>query len=73
MTTVTWVWIHARGGSLASLTQADVDEWLTTGTRPFLHHFLTWAARNGTTRRLTAPRPPSGTLNPLAMSDAERW
>lgn len=66
-------WIHARGGSLASLAQADVDEWLTTGTRPFLHHFLTWAGRNGTTRHLTAPRPPSGTLNPQAMSDAERW
>lgn len=66
-------WIHSRGGSLASLTQADVDEWLTGGTRPFLHHFLKWAGRDGTSRRLVAPRPPSGRLNPQAMSDDERW
>jgi len=66
-------WIHTRGGSLVSLTQADVDEWLTGGRRPFLHHFLTWTARAGASRPLTAPRPPSGALSPQAMSDEERW
>lgn len=66
-------WIHSRGGSLASLTQADVDEWLTGGAHPFLHHFLKWAGRDGTSRRLVAPRPPSGRLNLQALSDDERW
>lgn len=66
-------WIHTRGGSLVSLTQADVDEWLTGGRRPFLHHFLTWTARAGASRPLTAPRPPSGALSPQTMSDEERW
>lgn len=66
-------WIHARGGSLASLTQADVDEWLTGGARPFLHDFLKWAGRGGQSRRLMAPGPPPGALNPQALIDDERW
>ncbi len=66
-------WAHARGASLASLTQADVDEWLTSGARPFLHHFLKWAGRGDRSRRLTAPAAPSVGLNPQALSDDERW
>ncbi len=66
-------WIHTRNGSLASLTQADVDEWLTFGARPFLHHFLKRIGRGERPRRLTAPVPPSGGLNPQALSDDERW
>ena len=66
-------WVHGRSGSLASLAQADVDEWLAGGPRPFLHHFLTWAGRDGSSRQLAAPRPSSGGLNPQALSDDERW
>ncbi|WP_127011790.1 MULTISPECIES: hypothetical protein [Microbacterium] len=66
-------WVHGRSGSLASLAQADVDEWLVGGPRPFLHHFLTWAGRDGSSRQLAAPRPSSGGLNPQALSDDERW
>lgn len=66
-------WLHDRGNSLATLTQAEVDAWLAADTRPFLHHFLNWTARGDRSRRLTAPLPAQGRLNPRSISDDERW
>lgn len=66
-------WLHARGSSLATLTQAEVDAWLAADARPFLHHFLNWTARSDRSRRLTAPPPAQGRLSPRSISDDERW
>ncbi|WP_424449828.1 hypothetical protein [Microbacterium arborescens] len=66
-------WLHHHGSSLATLTQTEVDAWLAADARPFLHHFLNWTARGDRSRRLTAPPPASGRLNPQSFSDDERW
>lgn len=58
------------------MIQPDVDEWLT-GKRSSVPPPCTtagkWTGRDGMSRQLAAPRPPSGTLNPQALSDDERW
>lgn len=66
-------WVRGRGGSLASLSQADLDEWLTSGPRPHLHHFVNWASKRHLTAPLVAPTPKSSVLSPRGISDAERW
>lgn len=66
-------WAHRRGGSLASLSQADLDEWLADGARPHLHHFVKWTSKRHLTRALAAPAPKNSTLSPRGISDAERW
>ncbi|MEV8274614.1 hypothetical protein [Microbacterium sp. NPDC077184] len=66
-------WIHTRGGTLASLTQTDLDSWLATGSRPHLHHFVRWTSQHHLTAPLTAPIPKSGGLSPRSITDEERW
>ena len=66
-------WIRDRGGTLSSLSQSDLDAWLTTGPRPHLHHFVRWASARHLTAPLTAPTPKSSTLSPRGISDDERW
>ena len=61
-----------RDRTLATLTQADIDDMLP-GARAPLHHFLTWATRTHHTGPLTAPTPRSTGLNPLRISEDERW
>ena len=61
-----------RDRTLATLTQADIDHWLHRARAP-IHHFLAWTTRTHHTGPLTAPTPRSTGLNPLRISDDERW
>jgi integrase len=50
-------WLDTRGLTLASLRQADVDQWLTSGATPRydVAAFLTWTAERQLTPKLTVP------------------
>lgn len=50
-------WLDTRGLTLASLSQADVDQWLTGGATPRYNvaAFLTWTAERQLTPKLTVP------------------
>lgn len=61
-----------KGRTLATLTQADIDHMLP-GARAPLHHFLAWTTSTHHTGPLTAPTPRSAGLNPLRISEEERW
>lgn len=66
-------WIRHRGGTLASFSQSDLDEWLTGGSRPHLHHFVKWTSKHHLTPALVAPTPKNSALSPRSISDEERW
>lgn len=62
-------WIHGRGQTLDTVTQADVDEWLTAGTttRYLLRGFLLWARARRLCGNLEVPwrqrEPPESYLD----------
>lgn len=66
-------WIRRREGSLASLSQADLDRWLATGIRLHLHHFVKWTSSHHITGALVAPTPKSSGLTLRSIGDDERW
>jgi len=69
-------WTDDTGRTLASLTQADIDTWLTHGaTRHVAYQasdFLRWARRAGLAGQAAIPpRQPSSAL--AILSEDERW
>lgn len=56
-------WLRSRGQSLATCTQADLNEWFTTPptTRAHARRFLRWALRTRHCPKLTLPRRAEGT------------
>lgn len=66
-------WTQQLGGSLASLAQKDLDEWLAQGTRLHIHHFVHWTSQQNITAKLSAPSPQRSVLSPYALSQEERW
>ncbi|MEO3798020.1 hypothetical protein ABGB14_48155 [Nonomuraea sp. B10E15] len=67
-------WLDDHDGSLATLTQADLDRWLAAGnTRNHtIRYFLGWAADRGIAPRLTIPPIPR--QDPARILDEqEHW
>jgi hypothetical protein len=65
-------WLRSRGITLATCSQADVDQWLDTGPSARLaRDFLAWAASRRHCQQLTIPEPPR-TTGP-AISQDQRW
>jgi hypothetical protein len=67
-------WLDQHDRTLATLTQADLDTWLTTGTtnRYHLRTFIVWANRRRLTHHLTVPHRRRG--DPATFLDDEhRW
>lgn len=66
-------WARDRGKTLASLDQADLDHWATTGAEKYLvAGFLTWAHTNGRSQPLEITRPPRTYLLVGGLSDDQR-
>ena len=67
-------WLDGEDGSLAELTQADLDQWLLAGPneRRDVRYFLAWAADRNLCRRLRVDSAPVMTLSDLSTED-ERW
>lgn len=66
------VWLEARGQSLDSVGQADVDDWLSTGPtqRWVIRYFLAWAHGCNLTSRMTVPYRPKA-LTGAVLSESE--
>jgi hypothetical protein len=70
-------WIDGTGRALASLTQADIDIWLTSGDASAhvayqAGEFLRWARRAGLAgHAVIPPREPSSSL--AILPEDERW
>ena len=67
-------WLEQRGLTMETLQQADVDEWLATGSgiRVKIGYFLAWAHSRGLAGRLTVPSRPRGQTADLLGED-ERY
>ncbi|WP_147017866.1 hypothetical protein [Kocuria turfanensis] len=66
-------WARHRGKTLATLDQADLDHWATTGAERYLvGGFLTWAHINGRSQPLEITRPPRTYLLAGGLSDDHR-
>ncbi|MFI6690129.1 hypothetical protein [Streptomyces sp. NPDC050485] len=67
-------WLRARGTSLATCTQHDIDDWLNSDfwVRYLARTFLVWSVRNRHAHRVTIPIPPKDTSMVLIESD-QRW
>lgn len=52
------LWLNDRQQTAAGCTQADLDQWLSTGpsTRTAISTFIVWAAAHKISRRLAVPR-----------------
>lgn len=65
-------WLRTREQTLATCTQTDVDQWLTTGPAAGnVRDFLTWAAEHQHSRTLTAP--PAARQPGPATDEDQRW
>lgn len=65
-------WLTTRDTALAQTRQADIDDWLVTGSRAYhVREFLTWAADRHHCLRVDVPLPerPAGT----ATDPDQRW
>lgn len=67
--------LKGRDISLATCTQAQVDDWLVANpTRTQISQFLRWATKRGHAYGIVAPTPPDRrTRRTLANGDDERW
>ena len=67
-------WLDARGQTLATATQADIDNWLagTTPNRYQLRPFIIWAASRHLASDLTIPALPRTEPVP-ALTENDRW
>ena len=67
-------WLRARGTSLATCTQHDIDGWLASDlwVRYFARTFLIWSVRNQHAHRVVIPIPPKDTSMTLIEQD-QRW
>ncbi len=68
-------WLEARGLTLATATQADVDVWLSGGTTTHyrLRDFLRWAHAHRLTADLTIPWLGSQGLPEHVLAEDDRW
>jgi hypothetical protein len=65
-------WLHARGQTLTTCGQADVDEWLTTGPAARdIRDFLAWAAEHKHCQPLAVPPP--ARRSGAATDEDDRW
>jgi hypothetical protein len=67
--------LNNRDMSLATCTQARVDDWLVANpTRLYINQFLRWATKRGHAHGIAAPTPPDRrTRRTLDDGDDERW
>lgn len=67
-------WLTTNQLTLATLTQADLDRYLTEQPRcrGYVVNFLTWTERTGLTTGLTVPWPRQ-TEPAVTLSDHDRW
>ncbi|MFD4257632.1 hypothetical protein ACFWR9_08365 [Streptomyces sp. NPDC058534] len=67
-------WLPSRDSSLATCTQHDIDDYLSTGSaeRLRIRSFLHWTSRHQHTRALTAPYCTSSLATDIVAADI-RW
>ncbi|MFE2275553.1 hypothetical protein ACFXB4_40850 [Streptomyces lavendulae] len=67
-------WLRARGTSLATCTQHDIDDWLNSDiwVRYLARTFLVWSVRNRHAHRVTIPIPPKDS-SMVVIEDDQRW
>jgi len=68
-------WLETRGHTIETLTQTDLDQFLTAGPKSMateLGQFLAWIRDTGLNQTLTSTSPPTSEPQ-VTMSDAARW
>ncbi|MEV8597336.1 hypothetical protein [Streptomyces sp. NPDC052012] len=67
-------WLRARNASMATCTQHDIDDWLSTDiwVRYLARTFLVWSVRNRHAHRVLIPVPPQDSSMALIEQD-QRW
>lgn len=67
-------WLRARGTSLSTCTQHDIDDWLAGDVwlRYIARSFLAWSVRNRHAHGVTIPHPPKDASMTL-IEDDQRW
>jgi hypothetical protein len=68
-------WLHDRGQSLHTCTQADLDAWcLLGGHMPHrARQFIAWCADRRFTNAVTIPAPPASTHREVFADEHARW
>jgi hypothetical protein len=68
-------WVHNRGRTLGTCTQADIDAWLADG--PGMRHearnFIVWAAKRGHVHAVEVPPRRQDNLRSVLIADDHRW
>lgn len=66
-------WMADRGGTVETVTQADLDAWFATASNPWsAADFICWAGRLSQSSRLTLPTHPLRSNSPGPESDRRR-
>ncbi len=67
-------WLRSRGQCLATCTQDDIDEWLTSDTFSRARGFVTWAVRGGhAPRGIEIPRFTNEPTREVFSEPDRRW
>ena len=68
-------WLRARGTTLASCDQGDIDQWLDEGTsyQYSARNFVLWSVRRGHAHTITVPIYAQSNLRPAFIEADERW
>lgn len=66
-------WLHARGQSLPSCTQDDIDEWLAHDTFARARGFVSWAVRGGHAHGIDIPRFKNEPTREVFDDHDRRW
>ncbi len=66
-------WLRARGQSLSSCTQDDIDEWLAHDTFSRARGFVSWAVRGGHAHGIDIPRFKNEPTRKVFNDHDRRW
>jgi hypothetical protein len=68
-------WLHGRGRSLRTCTQADLDAWCLLGGRmPHrARHFIAWCTERRSISAVAIPTPPVSTHREVFTGEDTRW
>ncbi|MGY2119768.1 hypothetical protein ACW9HR_38350 [Nocardia gipuzkoensis] len=66
-------WLHARGRTLATCTQADIDAWLTDEDGAQARLFVKWASAHRYASRITIPSRRPERVGDVFPIDDHRW
>ncbi|MGW2564152.1 hypothetical protein ACWCXB_34065 [Streptomyces sp. NPDC001514] len=68
-------WLRQRGATLATCTQSDIDQWLSSqeSGKYTIRNFVVWAVRRGHARNITAPTHTSSRGQEMLGEVDQRW